>query len=427
MSLIKQGSGVYKLVDGLFLVTDGDDVRIISLGTGSVTDCPDSDKNCLLDVAMCCEGLHPATTYDRLRKAGIIEKSDNKVDAQFCSNLADLDRQFSWMFNEEDTCLYAMALELHSSRKEISETYSQGPCLPETAFRRAKLIAKEAKGKRVMLLGDDDLVGLLLAQLGFSVTIADIHKRLLSFIRHYAQKWQLNVRLIEADFTTSKSIAPNLSQSMDLVMIDPVSSKYWFAKAFDIAADYLRTEGDLFLVVYENKEGQLNEVLAESCFEQESCLRKFNHYYSLGAEIDYLPSYDSHIYVLRKKLARNEWTEPLTDEMIFRPDMQYAYDFYHCSLIETQHDTAQKIMNGISTILKMEGYEWVEKAQQGYYNFYLTNAIASVNLYIYELERYCGLTVRLYFSGNIHQKVLQLCSRYLAYEKVKISEHSRFS
>lgn len=129
----------------------------------------------------------------------------NKALYQTCmENTVNLEREFS------DTLLQLEAL--FQSRPQVNVQIDQSACTPETSLKRALLCLQEHSliGKRILCVGDDDLVsvslGFLLKRLFPNETgekafidVVDIDERFLSFIREIAEKESLPIKCHQVD------------------------------------------------------------------------------------------------------------------------------------------------------------------------------------------------------------------------------------
>ncbi|MFO1443374.1 bis-aminopropyl spermidine synthase family protein [Bacillus sp. Bva_UNVM-123] len=102
--------------------------------------------------------------------------------------------------------------DLFPLRPQVDVQIDQSQCTPDTSLRRALLCLKEHSliGKRILCVGDDDLVsisiGLLLKKLFPSehsfqtqIDVMDIDKRFLKFIKDFAEKEGLPINCIYHD------------------------------------------------------------------------------------------------------------------------------------------------------------------------------------------------------------------------------------
>ncbi len=112
----------------------------------------------------------------------------------------------------EDTAL-ALAekyTDLYENRPTVDVTIDQAKGTPETAFRRAVLCLKREFliGKKILCVGDDDLVSIALALLlkhlgcagaGSEICVFDVDERFLSYIESLAAAHRLPIRCVKID------------------------------------------------------------------------------------------------------------------------------------------------------------------------------------------------------------------------------------
>ncbi|WP_410768741.1 bis-aminopropyl spermidine synthase family protein [Fontibacillus sp. BL9] len=122
--------------------------------------------------------------------------------------------------------------ELLSHRPSVDVQIDQSKCTPETSLRRAILCLKHHAliGKKILCVGDDDLVsvsiGMLLQQLfpdtGHTVThvdVLDIDERFLKYIESIAEERGLSVRCHRVDLR--EPLPENLHKQFDCFFTDP--------------------------------------------------------------------------------------------------------------------------------------------------------------------------------------------------------------
>lgn len=102
--------------------------------------------------------------------------------------------------------------------------YAQQPCTSETVRRRARFAIETCdRDDAILLLGDDDLVGLELARNGFTnITIVDIDQRLLDSIARQASQEKLTIGIHQHDLR--KPAPAHLQNDFELVYLDPFYS-----------------------------------------------------------------------------------------------------------------------------------------------------------------------------------------------------------
>lgn len=104
-------------------------------------------------------------------------------------------------------------------RTEIDQAFGK----PITAIRRALLMLEngDLEGRNVLLLGDDDLTSLAIAQLKTSakITVLDIDNRLLELIQEIAKENNFLINCFKLDL--QKELPTNILEKFDVVFTDP--------------------------------------------------------------------------------------------------------------------------------------------------------------------------------------------------------------
>src|SRR5690606_28125280 len=116
---------------------------------------------------------------------------------QACRN-----RQILKTFNEDSRASLAPVTGKFDSR--VFRPHSQLPCTQETAAQRVqKALEMFDHDAKILLLGDDDMVSVELAQAGFrNITAVDIDKKIIKNIGNICDANGLNVRLAIHDLRT---------------------------------------------------------------------------------------------------------------------------------------------------------------------------------------------------------------------------------
>ena len=110
----------------------------------------------------------------------------------------------------------------HAHRKLFVFEFGQTPCLPETVLCRVQLATETLPAQaKVLLIGDDDLMCLALAEMGFEVTVVDIDPALIDFIHHRCQTDGIQVDARVQDLL--QPIPEDMRGCFDLVITDPMS------------------------------------------------------------------------------------------------------------------------------------------------------------------------------------------------------------
>ena len=119
---------------------------------------------------------------------------------------------------------------LYADRPSVDVTIDQAKGTPETAFKRAILCLKREFliGKKVLCVGDDDLVsvalGLLLKYIGCSgdkteICVFDVDERFVQYIEILAETWQLPIKCIKQDLKEPLPI--QYANYFDVFFTDP--------------------------------------------------------------------------------------------------------------------------------------------------------------------------------------------------------------
>ena len=195
--------------------------------------------------------------------------------------------------------------ELSPLVRELSKAVRGGPparleldqchCTVDTKLRRLLAVheAGALVGRRVLLLGDDDLTGLALHLLvkhhGSSSTIAslaivDVDPALISFLAGELAEAPFPVTCVEHDLR--QPLPAELVGAFDTVVTDPpytaAAARLFLSRAADALADGC---GDVFLSYGSRRPGaaaQLQNVIVEIGFVIQRLSRDFNEYVGAG-------------------------------------------------------------------------------------------------------------------------------------------------
>jgi len=113
--------------------------------------------------------------------------------------------------------------EIYRHRPKPTFVFDQRPVSLATTLRRvAYLIWRgDLYGRRVVVIGDDDLTGLAIAltSLASGVTVIDIDERLIAFMQQQAARFDIRIELVQADLT--KGIPSGYHNKFDVFLTDP--------------------------------------------------------------------------------------------------------------------------------------------------------------------------------------------------------------
>jgi predicted methyltransferase len=189
--------------------------------------------------------------------------------------------------------------------RELSKSVRGGPparleldqshCTVDTKIRRVLAIheAGALVGRRVLLLGDDDLTGLALrlfvGRHGSPSTIAnlavvDVDPALVTFLEHELAGAPFPVTCVEHDLR--RPLPPELVGAFDTVVTDPpyttAAARLFLSRAADAVEDH---HGDVFLSFGSRRPGAAAELqcaIAEIGFVIQRLSRDFNEYVGAG-------------------------------------------------------------------------------------------------------------------------------------------------
>jgi N4-bis(aminopropyl)spermidine synthase len=113
-----------------------------------------------------------------------------------------------------------------AGRPPAISRYDQGALTADSVFERLALMygQGDVAQKKILLLGDDDLLSLALALTGLprEVVVVEIDERLCDFIRQVALTKQLPITVLEHD--TREKLPPDLHAAFDTFVTDPTET-----------------------------------------------------------------------------------------------------------------------------------------------------------------------------------------------------------
>lgn len=216
-----------RLNDGVFamLAAEGEESWLESLDGGRLATIPAADTDELARLAHGVPDEEPESAlFRRLAGEGLAAEGLAPIDPLVLSRLERLGRGFSWTLSgqPEGERLASLLRRAHARRKGFVQAFGQTPCLPESAARRCLVVRERVpEGARVMLLGDDDLVGLGLAALGYDVTSVDIDPLLIAFLARVSDEEGLSLRARVLDLLAP--LPEGDVGAYDAVLTDPMS------------------------------------------------------------------------------------------------------------------------------------------------------------------------------------------------------------
>lgn len=418
----------WKIKDGFILFSHNNSADLVDIRELKRTAIEEKYAKDLLAIGMSLLNYpHDECHLQYLESKGFIVKSTTKEDPCIAKILRNLDSGFQWMLQENNQVrgLYEFALFLHSIRKEISVDYCQGPCLPETSTRRALNLHKRHKGGEVLLLGDDDLVSPLLAKLGTSVTVIDVHKNLLDFLGYINHTYRLNIETINHDITSP--LPPHLCDRFAAAFGDPVGNAKWYTIFLSTAAKALEKNGLVYIVGYPRREELIQGILKRLGLIEQEVWLKFCHYYD--EDFHHLPFYDADVVIARKTTETpvlGVISHENYNKYPQRPDMEYSYDFYDCEMDISEQTCLKHIIPRLLDISKIQKEDVLNSSRKNIIEFFLSSEQATIHLLGYKNKNYISLTIRIPLVTYIHYEIFQLINNRFKPARYLITELIRF-
>lgn len=116
--------------------------------------------------------------------------------------------------------------EVIQGRPEPQQAYDQGYVTPETTLARLALMKRrgDLDGKRLIVLGDDDLLGLAAALDGRAqhITVLEVDPQLVEFLHQVRERWDLSFELRQHDLRDP--LPEELLRAYDTFATDPIES-----------------------------------------------------------------------------------------------------------------------------------------------------------------------------------------------------------
>lgn len=386
--------GYWRLRDGTMIIIRSGRAEVVDALDWSFNIIPEQYAPYLSRIAMQIdEDSVPMEMLESLRKEGYIQQSAERWDPYFSQTLRSLDREFLWLLPDCPPQLYEYAVELHSTRREFSADFVQGPCLPETTLRRALMLHERHGNGEVLFIGDDDLVSPVLATLGTKVTVVDIHDHLLQFIRERSNERGTFVDTIHYDIR--QPLPASLHHRFDAVITDPVSTVRWLDLFLSRAMVALNHQGVIYLATYKRRENLTRHSIAKMGLVEEAMWRGFSHYYN--EYLHYVSSWDSNLFVI----ARSEYASPVFDAHIELEDnllefsaevnFEYTFDFFGCEPELTWQECLSRLQFELTAFSHSANYNSVISLNETYWSIYASASDLIVYVKLYPSKGYVGV------------------------------------
>ncbi len=120
---------------------------------------------------------------------------------------------------------------IYAIRPKPTFIFDQRPVTLETSLRRAFYLTWRGDicGKRIVLIGDDDLTSLTLGFLGLAkeIVVFEIDKRLVNFLKEQVNKYHLKIKIIGRDILSG--VPSSYLHRFDVFLADPTPTPVPFA------------------------------------------------------------------------------------------------------------------------------------------------------------------------------------------------------
>lgn len=206
------------------------------------------------ELAQLAQGMLEAETESSLREqlghSGLLAPSEEPdPDPVIEALLQKLGAPFSWRVWEQHRKHLEAVRRWHAHRKLFLYEYGQTPCLPETVLARAQQTSTDlATNAHILLIGDDDLMCVAFALLGYSVTVVDIDPSLIDFIQRRARLEGLSIEAKVVDLL--QPVPPEMVGRFDRVLTDPMSFEGCLIAFLSRALAMVKNDGQVWTCVH---------------------------------------------------------------------------------------------------------------------------------------------------------------------------------
>lgn len=261
---------------------------------------------------------------EALLSEGLVTTGKPTADAVLRRHIQFLDELFIAHYRPRlsatEARVYELLLEAHCLRKRFLERVGQCAVLPETALRRCLQVGDAARvgRKKVLCLGDDDLMCVGLSALGHDVLVYDIDDYLIEFIRWVSGELHLDIQVQEQDLRDP--ISEDLRETFDVFLTDPMSNRDCFEIFLSRGLALLKPDGVGYTAVFAPECGLFETISKEMRFDIRAWWRRHNRYYSKYLK---LHTYESDWVEVRKtpetapKIQPQDFCTPLN---LYRED-----------------------------------------------------------------------------------------------------------
>lgn len=236
--------------------------------------------------------------FRRLQGIGMADEGLPAEDPVVLERLASLGESYSWQLprGRNVPVLLDLLRRINSQRKITFELYGQTTCLPETGVARCmELTRRCGRGKRVLLVGDDDMLSVLLARMGHHVTVLEIDPLLVAFLTRVAAAEGLKITAVCQDVRDPLPSA--MINSFDAVLTDPMTFEPCLVSFLSRATAALKVGGILVCALHPSGYAVFDTVCGQLPVKPVDALKGFSAYHDEGFQESW---YHSDLRVLRR-------------------------------------------------------------------------------------------------------------------------------
>lgn len=134
--------------------------------------------------------------------------------------------------------------KVYEEKPKPTFVFDQRPVNFETTVRRAAYLLwrGDIQNKKIAILGDDDLTSIAIGLMGVAkeITVFEIDKRLVEFIKKKSDEFNLNIKIVEQDLTNE--VPDEFAENFDLFLTDPTPTKIPFSVFLNVAIKLVKKD-----------------------------------------------------------------------------------------------------------------------------------------------------------------------------------------
>lgn len=234
-----------------------------------------------------CHGVEDSAprgpAFHALAAVGLADDGLPAADAAIMERLRLLGAGYQWHVRgtPNGTELTTLLRDHHSRRKLSNFEFGQTAVLPECGVARcAELTARVGRNKRVLVIGDDDLLAPVLARMGHTVTVLDIDDTLVSLLRRCAKDARVKLDARQQDILAP--LPADLRGRFDAVLTDPMSYEACLEAFLARGLHALKPGGSIFCCVHPLARQTFARVMSRLPLHAEAGLLELSVYYYQG-------------------------------------------------------------------------------------------------------------------------------------------------